>query len=121
MEKRRGSKIPPFSSQYFIICFLKVGNKLVILVIVDQVSKYTHFSVLQHPFSQTIASQNFLDQIFKLHGNKKADTAKKIEMYFAKISTNCMASQKSSSKTEMQNLMENFGGNFLNKLAHRSI
>ena len=69
-----------------------------ILVVVDRLTKFAHFMAI-----------------------KKIDTPKKIAEVFAKMSTNCMASQKSSSVTEMQNLMENFVGNSLNKWVHHSI
>ncbi len=52
----------------FITGMPKAGNKLVILVIVDQLSKYDHFCALPHPFTPTIVAQVFLDQVFNLHG-----------------------------------------------------
>ena len=46
----------------------KVGNKLVIMVVVDRLSKYAHFFFVQHPFTPVIVVQFFLDHIFKLRG-----------------------------------------------------
>ena len=69
-----------------------------ILVVVDRLTKFSHFMAI-----------------------KKQTWQNKLQKYFAKMSTNCMASQKSSSATKMQNLMENFGGNSLNKWVHHSI
>ena len=63
-----------------------------ILVVVDRLTKFSHFMAI-----------------------KKQTWQNKLLMYFAKISTNYKASQKSLSATEMQNLMENFLGNFSNK------
>jgi hypothetical protein len=52
----------------FIIGLPKSSNKSVIMVVVDRLSKYYHFCSLQHPFTTSIVSQLFMDQVFKLHG-----------------------------------------------------
>jgi len=44
------------------------GNKSVIMVVVDRLSKYAHFCTLPHPFTPTLVAQYFMDQIFKLQG-----------------------------------------------------
>jgi hypothetical protein len=52
-------------------CFVglpKSGNKSIIMVVVDLLSKYAHFCALQHPFTKSIMAQIFMDQVFKLHG-----------------------------------------------------
>jgi hypothetical protein len=46
----------------------KSGNKSVIMVFVDHLSKYSHFYALQHPFTASTVAQLFMDQVFKLHG-----------------------------------------------------
>jgi hypothetical protein len=46
----------------------KLGNKLVIMVVVYHLSKYAHFCALQHPFTTTTVAKTFMDNIFKLHG-----------------------------------------------------
>jgi hypothetical protein len=46
----------------------KSGNKSIIMVVVDHLSKYVHFCTLQHPFTTSTVAQIFMDQIFKLHG-----------------------------------------------------
>jgi hypothetical protein len=46
----------------------KSGNKLVIMVVVDHLSKYAHLCALQHPFIASTVAQIFIDQFFKLHG-----------------------------------------------------
>eukprot|EP00253_Pinus_taeda_P029353 PITA_29353 len=55
-------------SMDFITSLPKLGNKSVIMVVVDRLSKYAHFRALPHPFTQTLVAQYFMDQIFKLHG-----------------------------------------------------
>jgi hypothetical protein len=52
----------------FIIGLPKLRNKLVIMVVVDRLSKYAHFSALQHPFTTSNVAQIFMDQVFNLHG-----------------------------------------------------
>jgi hypothetical protein len=45
----------------------KSGNKSVIMVVVDHLSKYSHLCTLQHPFTASMVAQIFMDQVFKLH------------------------------------------------------
>jgi hypothetical protein len=52
----------------FIIGLPKSGNKSVIMVVVDCLSKYDHFYALQHPFTTSTVAQIFKDKVFKLHG-----------------------------------------------------
>ena len=53
---------------YFIVGLPKSGNKSVIMVVLDRLSKYVHLCALQHPFIASIVAQLFIDHIFKLHG-----------------------------------------------------
>jgi hypothetical protein len=55
-------------SMDFIVGLPKSNNKLVIIVVVDRLSKYDHFYSLQHPLTTSIVAQLFMDQVFKLHG-----------------------------------------------------
>jgi hypothetical protein len=55
-------------SMDFIVGLPKSGNKSVIMVVVDRLSKYAHFCALQHPFTTSTVAQLFMDQVFKLHG-----------------------------------------------------
>jgi hypothetical protein len=54
-------------SMDFIVGLPKSGNKSVIMVVVDRLSKYAHFCALQHPFATSIVGQLFMDQSFNLH------------------------------------------------------
>jgi hypothetical protein len=52
----------------FIVGLPKSGNKSVMMVVIDPLSKYAHFCAIQHPFTSAIVTQIFMDIIFKLHG-----------------------------------------------------
>jgi hypothetical protein len=52
----------------FIVGLPKEGNKSFIMVVVDCLSKYSHFCALQHPFTTSTVAQLFMDHVFKLHG-----------------------------------------------------
>jgi hypothetical protein len=54
-------------SMDFITGLPKSGNKSVIMVVVDRLSKYAHLCALQHPFTTSTVAQLFVDQVFKLH------------------------------------------------------
>jgi len=54
-------------SMDFIVGLPKSDNKLVIMVVMDCLSKYAHFCFLQHPFTISTMSQVFMGHIFKLH------------------------------------------------------
>jgi hypothetical protein len=55
-------------SMDFITGLPKSGNKSIMMVVVDRLSKYAHFYTLQHPFTASMVAQIFMDQVFKLHG-----------------------------------------------------
>jgi hypothetical protein len=55
-------------SMDFITGLPKLGNKSVIMVVVDHLSKYAHFYALQHLFTTSMVAQIFMDQVFKIHG-----------------------------------------------------
>jgi hypothetical protein len=52
----------------FIVGLPKSGNKSIIMVVVDLLSKYAHSCSLQHPFITSTVAQLFMHQVFKLHG-----------------------------------------------------
>jgi len=55
-------------SMDFIEVLPKSRGKIVILVVVDHLSKYSHFCALSHPYTSSSVAQIFMDQIFHLHG-----------------------------------------------------
>eukprot|EP00253_Pinus_taeda_P001875 PITA_01875 len=54
-------------SMDFITGISKLGNKSIMLVFLDKLSKHAHFCALPHPFTPALVAQYFMDQIFKLH------------------------------------------------------
>jgi hypothetical protein len=52
----------------FIEGFLKVGDKLVVLTVIDRFSKFGHFIVLGHPYTASSVAKAFFHQIVQLHG-----------------------------------------------------
>jgi hypothetical protein len=48
-------------SMDFVTGLPKSGNKSVIMVVVDRLSKYAHFYALQHPFTTSTVAQIFMD------------------------------------------------------------
>jgi hypothetical protein len=52
----------------FITGLPKSGNKSIIMVVFDLLSKYAHLCSLQNPFTTSTAAQLFIDQVFKIHG-----------------------------------------------------
>jgi hypothetical protein len=55
-------------SMDFIVGLPKFGNKSIIMVVVDRLSKYVHLCALQHPFIASTVAQHFMDNVFKIHG-----------------------------------------------------
>ncbi|GJV46329.1 putative nucleotidyltransferase, ribonuclease H [Tanacetum coccineum] len=55
-------------SMDFIGGLPKVNGKDIIFVVVDRLTKYSHFMMLGHPYSAKEVAQVFLDNVYKLHG-----------------------------------------------------
>jgi hypothetical protein len=55
----------------FIIGLPKSEGKSVITVIVDRLTKYTHFCALSHPFKASTVATIFMETVQKLHGIPK--------------------------------------------------
>lgn len=64
--------IPEFAWQHISLDFIEglpLSNiKNVILVVVDRLTKYSHFYYLCHPFTAMKIAKEFLAHVFKLHG-----------------------------------------------------
>lgn len=45
-----------------------LGGKTKIFVVVDRLSKYSHFMPITHPYIALIVARVFMDNVFKLHG-----------------------------------------------------
>jgi hypothetical protein len=56
-----------FITMDFVEDLPKSGNKNVILVVVDRLTKYAHFIVVAHPYTTNAVAQLFIDNIFRLH------------------------------------------------------
>ncbi|KAB2608149.1 hypothetical protein D8674_011317 [Pyrus ussuriensis x Pyrus communis] len=52
----------------FIVGLPNCKGKSVIMVIVDRLSKYSHFIALAHPYNASIVAQLFIEHVFRLHG-----------------------------------------------------
>jgi len=46
----------------------RVGNKSMMMVVINRISKYAHLCTLSHPFIPSLVAQIFMDHILKLHG-----------------------------------------------------
>jgi len=55
-------------SMDFITGLPKYEGKSVIMVIVDRLTKYTHFCALSHPFKASTFATTFMETVQKLHG-----------------------------------------------------
>jgi hypothetical protein len=55
----------------FITRLPKSEGKSVIMVIVDRLTKYTHFCALSYPFKYNIVATAFMETVQKLHGSTK--------------------------------------------------
>ena len=57
---------------YFLIDLIiglpKSEGKSVVMVVVDKITKYSHFNVLSHPFKVSMITNSFMETIQKLHG-----------------------------------------------------
>lgn len=59
----------------FVEKLLKSQGRSIVMVVVDRLTKYAHIMVLVHPFSVQVVAQQFLDNVYKLHGNPASITS----------------------------------------------
>lgn len=59
-------------SMDFIVGLPNSHGKTAIFVVVDRLSKASHFMALSHPYTASTVAQLFLDHIYKLHGFPKS-------------------------------------------------
>ena len=75
-----------------LITFDSFG-KQVIFVVVDRLSKATHFMALSHPYSAADVAQSFLDHVFKLHGFPDSIIRDKDSIFLSQFWQDLMAFQ----------------------------
>lgn len=69
----------------FIEGLSKSVGKVIIWVVVDRLSKYTHFVALAHPLIANVLIQIFVDQIYKFHGAPKNVVSDRDPLFVSKF------------------------------------
>ncbi|GJV86777.1 putative mitochondrial protein [Tanacetum coccineum] len=60
-------------------------RKDTIFVVVDRLTKYSHFITLTHPFSSMDVAQAFLDKVYKLHGLPKTIVIDRDQLFLSRF------------------------------------
>lgn len=69
----------------FIEGFSKSQGKLMIMVVVDRMTKFVHFIGLAHPFTAREVATAFLDQVYKLNGLPHAIVSDRVTIFTSKF------------------------------------
>ena len=80
----------------FITRLPKSEGKSVIMVIVDILTKYTHFCALSHPFKSSTVATRFMEIVQNLHGSPKiivSDRDPIFTVHFWKKLFSCLGTQ----------------------------
>ncbi|KAL2243822.1 UNVERIFIED_CONTAM: hypothetical protein Sindi_0500200 [Sesamum indicum] len=81
--------IPEQAWSYISMDFIKglpsSEGKYSILVVVDRLTKYSHFIALKHPYTTTTIAKDFFDNIYKLHGIPMSIVIDKDKVFTSKI------------------------------------
>ena len=72
-------------SMDFITSLPMSNGKSAIMVIVDRLSKYSHFIALKHPYTANKIAQVFLDTIYRLHGLPKIIVSDRDAIFMSKF------------------------------------
>jgi hypothetical protein len=99
----------------FITSLPKYEGKIVIMVVLDRLTKYAHFFSLYHPFKESIVAESFMETVQKLHGVPKIIVSDKDQNFIGNFCTklfSCLGTQlvhnssyqpQSDGKTEIVN------------------
>jgi hypothetical protein len=89
-------------SMDFITGLPKSEGKSVIMVIVDRLTKYSHFCALSHPFKASKVATTFMETVQKLHGSPKIIVSDKDPIFTGHFFTelfSCLGTQLAHSSS----------------------
>ncbi|XP_072976988.1 uncharacterized protein [Typha angustifolia] len=75
-----------------------VQRKSVIMVVVDSLSKHTHFIVLSHPYMARIMAESFIRNVIRLHGVPRSNVSDQDPIFTSKFWTEMAHHQRTEGK-----------------------